>query len=80
MAKLCHKCGFPLDPWGDCIRCVRDDNVRDCERIRVAVRRDLQTMEPSQVAHRYRDMYPALTVDVVASIGKRVKRRQRKAT
>lgn len=75
MSKKCPKCGFDVDPWGECVRCFKVDNRKDCDRIRTAILRDLQLMSPAQAVHKYRESFPALTVDVVRAIGKGVKRK-----
>jgi len=45
MAK-CEKCNYPLDPWGECIRCPSkaDQQTMDnrCKGIKIAVLRALK--------------------------------------
>jgi hypothetical protein len=75
MNNTCLKCGYALDPWGDCIRCVPIDVSKQCESLKTSVMRDLQTMHPAQIVARYQN--DTLSADVINAIGKQMKRGRR---
>ena len=81
MGKRCPECGYPLDPWGGCIRCTKPDEekaIKKAEKIRVIALRELVSKTPIQVAHELSGRFPAMSIDVAQKLNQQVKRRKRK--
>ena len=81
MTGKCKECGFALDPWGECIRCVpKSEQVmeqRHCEKMRIIARRELSARTAEQVSHELAHRFPEMSVDVVRKIEVGVRRRKR---
>lgn len=81
MAGKCNVCGFPLDPWGECIRCVPKSaqvmEQKHCEKMRVIARRELSARPAEQVAQELSHRFPELSLDVVKKLEVGVRRRKR---
>ena len=72
----CSKCGYPLDPWGECCRCPNEFEVkraeRKCKELKIRIQRAYSGEYPigvnAKIEKRVLDGHEDIAKEIISNV------------